>query len=82
MRAAHLHFMVTADGYRRLVTHIFVRGGEHLHTDTVFGVRESLIKEFVQHDGAQPTPDGRDLGGRGWASARFDVVLAPASDDS
>jgi hydroxyquinol 1,2-dioxygenase len=80
MRAAHLHFMVTADGYRRLVTHIFVRGGEHLRTDSVFGVRESLIKEFVEHDGAEPTPDGRDLGGRTWTSVRFDIVLTPASD--
>ncbi len=79
MRAAHLHFMVTADGYRRLVTHIFVRGGEYLLTDTVFGVRKSLIKEFVEHDGAEPTPDRRDLGGHSWASVRFDIVLAPSS---
>ena len=26
MRALHLHFMVKADGFRTLVTHIFVRG--------------------------------------------------------
>lgn len=76
MRAAHLHFMVSADGYRRLVTHIFVRGGEHLHTDSVFGVRDSLIKEFEEHDGAQSPPDGRDLAGRSWSSVRFDIVLA------
>jgi len=80
MRAAHLHFMVTAEGYRRLVTHIFVRGGEYLRTDTVFGVRESLIKEFLEHEGTQPTPDGRDLGGRAWASVRFDIALTPAWD--
>jgi len=82
MRAAHLHFMVTAEGYRRLVTHIFARGGEYLRTDAVFGVREGLIKEFVEHDGAEPTPDGRDLGGRKWASVRFDIVLEPAPDDA
>jgi protocatechuate 3,4-dioxygenase beta subunit len=38
MRASHLHFMVTAPGYRTLVTHIFVRGEELLDSDTVFGV--------------------------------------------
>ncbi|MFB7116090.1 dioxygenase [Streptomyces sp. NPDC056291] len=40
-RASHLHFMVTADGHRRLVTHIFVRGDELLDRDSVFGVKES-----------------------------------------
>lgn len=82
MRAAHLHFMVTADGYRRLVTHIFERGGEYMRTDAVFGVRNSLIKEFVEHDSAQPTPDGRDLGSRSWVSVRFDLVLASTSRHS
>ena len=47
MRASHLHFMVTAEGLRTLVTHIFVRGDELLKYDTVFGVKESLIKDFT-----------------------------------
>lgn len=62
MRASHLHFMVTAPGMRRLVTHIFVRGDELLTSDTVFGVKESLIKDFVRQEPGSPTPDGRDLG--------------------
>jgi hydroxyquinol 1,2-dioxygenase len=76
-RAPHLHFMVIADGYRTLVTHIFVRGDEHLATDSVFGVRDSLIKEFTSHPGGDPTPDGRDLGDATWSDVRFDIVLAP-----
>ncbi|HEY6039398.1 MAG TPA: intradiol ring-cleavage dioxygenase [Kofleriaceae bacterium] len=79
MRAAHLHFMVTKDGFRRLVTHIFPRGDALLDADTVFGVKESLIKDFVQHAAGTPTPNGRAVAGT-WASVRFDVVLAPASD--
>ena len=78
MRASHLHFMVTADGLRRVITHIFVRGDELLERDAVFGVRESLIKDFTRHEAGTATPDGRDLGGRSWSSARFDIVLAPA----
>ena len=78
MRAAHLHFMVTAPGCRRLVTHIFSSTDPLLEADSVFGVKESLIKEFVAHEGGAPTPDGRDLGGRAWSSVRFDIVLAPA----
>ncbi|MFJ8951385.1 intradiol ring-cleavage dioxygenase [Streptomyces sp. NPDC102381] len=78
MRASHLHFMVTAPQLRTLVTHIFVRGDELLESDTVFGVKDSLIKDFVQQPADAPTPDGRELGDRTWARARFDIVLAPA----
>ncbi|WP_106815082.1 intradiol ring-cleavage dioxygenase [Microbacterium timonense] len=78
MRASHLHFMVTAPEKRTLVTHIFVRGDELLERDAVFGVKESLIKDFVSHDADEATPDGRDLDGHTWSSARFDIVLAPA----
>src|SRR4051812_2412933 len=77
MRASHLHFMVTAPGSRTLVTHIFVRGDELLASDSVFGVRESLVKDFTEEAAGAPTPDGRDLGGRAWARVRFDIVLAP-----
>lgn len=78
MRAPHLHFMVTAPGCRRLVTHIFVKGDPLLGRDTVFGVKESLVREFVVHEDGSPTPDSRDLQGQGWSQVRFDIVLAPA----
>jgi hydroxyquinol 1,2-dioxygenase len=72
MRAPHLHFLVTAPGFRTLITHIFVEGGS-LEGDSVFGVRDSLVKPFVRSDG--PTPDGRELTGP-WTRTRFDIVLA------
>ncbi|GAW51523.1 MULTISPECIES: dioxygenase [unclassified Nocardioides] len=78
MRASHLHFMVTAPGLRTLVTHIFVRGDDLLSSDSVFGVKESLVKDFVEQPADAATPDGRDLGGRTWSRTRFDIVLAPA----
>jgi hydroxyquinol 1,2-dioxygenase len=78
MRASHLHFMVTAAGRRTLVTHIFVRGDELLDRDAVFGVKESLVKDFEREAAGTPAPDGRDLGGQGWSRVRFDIVLAPA----
>ena len=79
MRASHLHFMVTAARHRTLVTHIFVCGDALLHSDSVFGVKESLIKDFTEQPVGTPTPDGRDLGGRSWSRTRFDIVLAPAA---
>jgi hydroxyquinol 1,2-dioxygenase len=75
-RAAHLHFMVSAEGCRTLVTHIFVRGDELLDRDSVFGVKESLIHDWRHHPAGTPTPDGRAVDGP-WASTRFDIVLAP-----
>lgn len=79
MRASHLHFMVTAAGYRPLVTHTFVRGDEFLASDSVFGVKESLVMDFVEQPVGTSTPDGRDLHDGTWARTRFDVVLAPAA---
>ncbi|MFG3019866.1 intradiol ring-cleavage dioxygenase [Streptomyces sp. NPDC048254] len=77
MRASHLHFMVSAPALRTLVTHIFVRGDELLDRDSVFGVKESLVKDFVTQPAGTPTPDGRDLGERSWSRVGFDIVLAP-----
>lgn len=77
MRASHLHFKVSADGMRTLVTHIFVRGDELLSHDAVFGVRESLVVDFQRHGTGIPTPDGRELDDATWSSVRFDIVLAP-----
>ena len=77
MRASHLHFMVSADGLRTLVTHIFVRGDAYLESDSVFGVKESLTKEFSHQPAGTPTPDGREVDGA-WARTTFDVVLGPA----
>jgi len=77
MRAPHLHFMVSAPGKRTLITHIFVAGEALGRGDAVFGLKRSLIREFVQQPPGTPTPDGRDLGARDWARVSFDIVLAP-----
>jgi hydroxyquinol 1,2-dioxygenase len=77
MRTAHLHFMVQAPGLRTLVTHIFVRGDELLDSDAVFGVKDSLIRDFVRAAAGTPTPDGRAVDGT-WSRTSFDIVLAPA----
>jgi hydroxyquinol 1,2-dioxygenase len=77
MRASHLHFMVSHPGSRTLVTHIFVRGDELLDSDTVFGVNESLIKDFEQQSVGTATPNGRVVEGT-WSRTRFDIVLAPS----
>ena len=54
MRAPHLHVMIAAPGRPTLVTQLFVEGGEHLDSDTVFGVRPALVVPFPeQGDGTR-----------------------------
>jgi hydroxyquinol 1,2-dioxygenase len=77
MRAPHLHFLVSAPGKRTLITHIFVDGPDLRRGDAVFGVKESLVREFERQPGGTPTPDGRELGNQTWTRVRFDIVLAP-----
>ncbi|PDT03277.1 6-chlorohydroxyquinol-1,2-dioxygenase [Rhizobium chutanense] len=45
-RAAHIHAIVTAEGYDTVITHIFEPNCRYLREDTVFGVKESLVGHF------------------------------------
>jgi protocatechuate 3,4-dioxygenase beta subunit len=45
-RPAHIHFMVKAEGYESLVTHVFIDGDKYLESDTVFAVKKSLIRKL------------------------------------
>jgi hydroxyquinol 1,2-dioxygenase len=56
-RPAHMHFMIEAPGYERLVTHVFRDQDKYLDSDAVFGVRSSLITHWDRHE-AGATPDG------------------------
>lgn len=46
-RPAHLHFKIEAPGYEPLITHVFRDGDEWLDSDAVFGVRQSLVADWV-----------------------------------
>jgi len=48
-RPAHIHFMIAAPGYERLITHLFVDGDPYIDSDAVFGVKSSLIADFKRH---------------------------------
>ncbi len=63
-RPAHLHFMIKAEGYETLITHVFRSDDPYLDSDAVFGVRQSLIAEW------KPQPDGSYL-------VEYDFVLNP-----
>jgi hydroxyquinol 1,2-dioxygenase len=80
MRPAHIHFQVSAPGYRTLTTHIFVAGGEYLDRDAVFGVKDSLIKSFVDCPPGNG-PDGRPLD-TSWCRVSFDIVLVATTAEA
>jgi hydroxyquinol 1,2-dioxygenase len=64
-RPAHLHFRVKAPGYETLITHVFRKDSDYLDSDAVFGVRQSLVCDWV------PQPDGSFV-------LEYDFVLNPA----
>ena len=49
-RPAHIHFVVSADGYEPVTTHIFDDSDPYLDSDTVFAVKDSLVCRFVHHE--------------------------------
>jgi maleylacetate reductase len=80
-RAPHLHFMIMAAGYRRLVTQLFVRGGRFLDSDTVFGVKDALIVDFAKGEGDAPAARA-GAPTDNWHQVTYAFRLAPAPDAS
>jgi len=75
-RAAHLHFIVEAAGYDRLVTQIFTPDCPFLTEDAVFGAKRSLIAEFQRvHDHERAAQIGFQTP---FWDVEWNFVLAPA----
>ena len=54
MRPAHIHFLISAPGYRELTTALYIAGDEHLEDDVVFGASGDLVAEIKASDPASP----------------------------
>jgi hydroxyquinol 1,2-dioxygenase len=73
-RPAHVHFMIQADGFETLITHVFRAGDPYLESDVVFGVRASLVNDFVAHAaGSGPHAEQTKLA---YHTLDFDFALA------
>lgn len=46
-RPAHIHFVISANGYQTLITEVFVKGDGNLEHDPVFTANESLCGNFI-----------------------------------
>lgn len=75
-RAAHLHFMLRAEGMRTNVTEVFFENTEYIDNDAVFGVRRSLIGKVEPYK-AEKAGD-LTLERKPDAMLKFDFVMAPA----
>ena len=75
-RPAHIHFVVSADGYEPVTTHIFDDSDPYLDSDTVFAVKTSLVCRFVHHETRDET-SARFAIEPPFDSVEFDFVLAP-----
>jgi len=75
-RPAHIHFIISAEGYQSVTTELFVSGDPYLDSDVVFGVRESLVVPFVQNDSKD---DATRLGvSVPFFTVDYDFVLEPS----
>lgn len=78
-RPSHLHYIVSADGYRNLVTEIFPEDDPYLDQDTVFGVRDDLVMKYVAQDAGTFPAQGYALSGKvpgAYSRVDFDLILA------
>lgn len=77
-RPAHIHLMVSHEGYHASTTQLFFRGGEWVNDDCVDAVKEDLVIDLTEYDDPD---DYRKLGlGEPYYTANFDFVLVPARE--
>jgi protocatechuate 3,4-dioxygenase beta subunit len=75
MRAAHIHVIVVAPGYEKVISEVFVAGDPYIDSDAVFGVKDSLIADSVLHGSAEDAEKyGRSVP---FYTVNYDFVLAP-----
>ena len=77
MRPAHVHFLVKAEGYEPLITHVFLDGDEYLRSDVVFGVKDELIAR-VEPRSEQVLPNGDRVSGP-WHLMSYDFQMRPGA---
>src|SRR6266852_587960 len=77
MRPAHVHFLVKAQGYEPLITHVFLEGDQYLTSDAVFGVKDELVSRVEHHDEAVMA-DGKRASGP-WHVMTYDFQMKPGT---
>ena len=53
-RPAHLHALISKQGYKVLISQVYDPEDPHIDTDVQFGVTQALLGDFVRHDEPHP----------------------------
>ena len=77
-RPAHIHFIIEADGFETLTTHIFDPDDPYIDSDAVFGVKASLLAEFKKVDDPKRAAE-LEFAGPFWAVERDFVLARPTA---
>ena len=73
MRAAHIHIIAEAPGYQKVISELFSAGDPYLDSDAVFGVKDSLVVDYILHESQE---DAAKYGHRvPFYTAEYDFVL-------
>src|SRR5438445_11427825 len=72
MRPAHLHFLAAKDGFKTLISQIYVQDDKFLETDVQFGVTRRLVGNYVRHENEKPPAP--DVTGP-WYSLDYNFVM-------
>jgi catechol 1,2-dioxygenase len=77
-RPAHVHFFVSAPGYRKLTTQINIAGDAYLHDDFAFATRDELIPGVIRNE----DPDAMRENGLNspFTEIEFDFAIYPETD--
>jgi hydroxyquinol 1,2-dioxygenase len=72
MRPAHLHFLASKDGFKTLVSQLYVPDDKFIDTDVQFGVTRHLIGDYIRHENEKPpAPDVKGA----WYSLEHNFVM-------
>jgi catechol 1,2-dioxygenase len=74
MRPAHLHVLDSKQGFKTLISQVYVPDDPYLETDVQFGVTRRLIGDYVRHDN-EPAPEPGTEGA--WYSLDYNFVMEP-----
>jgi protocatechuate 3,4-dioxygenase beta subunit len=72
-RPAHLHFLIFKEGFKTLISQVYVNDDDKLETDVQFGVTRALVGNYVRHDGPAPASDVKGE----WYSLDQTFVMEP-----
>ena len=74
-RPAHVHALAFKEGFKTLISQVYVDETDYLHTDVQFGVTAALIGKLVSHEG--PHPEDGDVGD--WYTLDYTFTMEPGT---